>query len=228
MKKKEIQMSRMWKYFVDATAEIIEEEGIDKITIRKVADRAGYNSATIYNYFSEVSHLIFFAAMKFLKPYTDEVVIYMEMGKNPLEKYMLAWECFCIHSFKNPQIFHAVFIMDLGGQPEKLLEDYYKLYPTDLINIPEELKPILFERNMSKRGRSVLEAACKEGYIKEENIDGINELTILIWQGMFTNILNNRKAYELEEAARITMNYITEIVMNEKVFHFQKAKNPSN
>ena len=26
MNRKEIQMSRMWKYFVDATAEIIEEE----------------------------------------------------------------------------------------------------------------------------------------------------------------------------------------------------------
>lgn len=228
MKKKEIQMSRMWKYFVDATAEIIEEEGIEKITIRKVADRAGYNSATIYNYFTEVSHLIFFAAMKFLKPYTDEVFTYMEKGENSLEKYMLAWECFCKHSFKNPQIFHAVFIMDLGGQPEKLLQEYYNLYPTDLINIPEQLHPILFERNMSKRGRSVLEAACQEGYIKEENIDGINELTILIWQGMFTNILNNRKSYDLDDAARITMNYINEIVINEKAFDFQRRKNPSS
>lgn len=59
MKNKEIQMGRMWKYFVDATAEIIEEEGLENVTIRKVADKAGYNSATIYNYFSEVSHLIF-------------------------------------------------------------------------------------------------------------------------------------------------------------------------
>lgn len=43
----------MWKYFVDATAEIIEEEGVENVTIRKVADRAGYNSATIYNYFQK-------------------------------------------------------------------------------------------------------------------------------------------------------------------------------
>ena len=49
----------MWKYFVDATAEIIEEEGLENVTIRKVADKAGYNSATIYNYFSEISHLLF-------------------------------------------------------------------------------------------------------------------------------------------------------------------------
>lgn len=223
MKKKEIQMSRMWTYFVDATAEIIEEEGMDKITIRKVADRAGYNSATIYNYFTELSHLVFFASMKFLKTYTEEVALYMEKGKTPIEKYLLAWECFCKHSFKSPQIFHAIFIMDLGEHPEALLEEYYKLYPNDLINIPDELKPILFERNMDKRGLSLLQAAASEGQIKIENIDGINELTNLIWQGMLSNILNNRTHYNLEEAEKITMNYINEVVRNHQLFHFQKS-----
>ncbi|MDQ1000743.1 AcrR family transcriptional regulator [Neobacillus niacini] len=222
MKKKEIQMSRMWKYFVDATAEIIEEEGIDKITIRKVADRAGYNSATIYNYFTELSHLIFFASMKFLKTYTDEVAVYMEKGKSPIDKYLLAWECFCKHSFKSPQIFHAIFIMDLGEHPEDLLTEYYKLYPNDLINIPEGLKPILFERNMNKRGLTLLQAAASEGNIKEENINAINELTILIWQGMLSNILNNRTHLDIEAAEKITMNYINEIVRNQHLFDFQK------
>ncbi|MFC7394132.1 TetR/AcrR family transcriptional regulator [Scopulibacillus cellulosilyticus] len=222
MKKREIQLSRMWKYFVDATAEIIEQEGVENVTIRKVADKAGYNSATIYNYFSEISHLIFFASMRFMKSYTDEVALYIQKGKDPIEKYLLAWECFCNYSFKQPQIFHAVFIMDLGDHPEKLLKHYYQIYPNDLINIPEDLKLILFERNMSKRGRSLLEVALKEGYIKEENIDSINELTILIWEGIFTNILNNRKSYEFQEATKIVMNYISEIVMNANIFNFQK------
>jgi DNA-binding transcriptional regulator YbjK len=37
----------MTSYFVNATADIIEKEGIDKVTIRKIADLAGNNSATI-------------------------------------------------------------------------------------------------------------------------------------------------------------------------------------
>ncbi|MFU2018771.1 hypothetical protein ACM6Q7_27760 [Peribacillus butanolivorans] len=111
--------------------------------------------------------------------------------------------------------------MDLADQPEKLLEDYYKIYPSDLINFPEELKTILFECNVSKRGRSFLEIALRESYIKEENVDAINELTILVWQGMFTNILNNRKSYDFQTAAK-TMNYITEIVHNANLFHFKK------
>ena len=204
----------MWKYFVDATAEIIEEEGIENVTIRKVADRAGYNSATIYNYFTEISHLIFFASMKFLKAYTDDVRNAIEKGKNPLERYILSWECFCKHSFLQPQIFHAVFIMDLGNHPEKLLADYYEIYPTDLISFPEELKPILFERNVSKRGRSILEIAANEGFIDEVDIDKVNEMTILIWQGMLTNLLNNRTIHGVDKVSEITMDYITEIIQN--------------
>lgn len=49
--KKFKQRVRMIKYFIDATIEIIEKEGYEGVTIRKVADIAGYNSATIYNYF---------------------------------------------------------------------------------------------------------------------------------------------------------------------------------
>lgn len=216
MTKKKIQMSRMWKYFVEATAEIIEEEGIDQVTIRKVADRAGYNSATIYNYFTEISHLIFFASMKYLKPYTEEVTKNMERSTNPLEKYIFAWETFCQHSFRQPQIFHAIFIMDLGDQPGKLIHDYYEKYPADLINIPEDLKPILFERNISKRGKTILGLAVKEGLLLEEQIDDINEMSNLIWQGMLTNVINNRTSYDAEEASRTVLKFIHQIVENAK------------
>ena len=40
MSRKKVQMNRMWKYFVDATAQIIEEEGVENVTIRKIADIA--------------------------------------------------------------------------------------------------------------------------------------------------------------------------------------------
>ncbi|MFY0544738.1 TetR/AcrR family transcriptional regulator [Brevibacillus sp. H7] len=224
-KKKTIQLSRMWQYFVEATAQIIQEEGVSNVTIRKIADRAGYNSATIYNYFSEISHLVFFASMKFLKPYTDEVVkIYKSKELQPQEKYLRAWELFCRHSFQNPQIFHAIFIADLGSQPEELLKHYYSVYPAEIIDIPEELKPLILEQNISKRGLAVLDLLVKEGYMKQENVVGINEMTILIWQGMFTTFLNNRRSYDPEEATRKTMLYIREIVLNANHFSFSEGQ----
>lgn len=220
LKKREIQINRMVKYFIDATADIIEKEGVENVTIRKIADLAGYNSATIYNYFKEVSHLVFFAAMKFLKVYIEDLSIYMAHGKDPLEKYVLAWECFCKHSFENPMLFNSIFIADLGENPEELMKHYYSLYNSELVDIPEEIKSFMFERNLSTRSRIMLETAAAQGYIKEEHLDPINDMTILIWQGMFTTILNNRSTSDIEESIRRTMSYIRAVVVNSNQFDF--------
>lgn len=217
MQNKTLKKGRMWKYFVEATVDIIDQEGIEHVTIRKIADRAGYNSATIYNYFTDITHLIFFASMKMLKGYTDDLAVQMENSTNSLEGYMIAWECFCKHSFQTPRIFHAVFIMDLGNHPEKLIQDYYEIYPSDLLNVPDELKSILFERSVTKRGKSILTMAANEGYLKEDCVDEINEMTNLIWLGMLTKVLNNRADYDFEEASAVTMKHVVKIVRNTQI-----------
>lgn len=219
----------MWEYFVEATAQIIKEEGIENVTIRKIADIAGYNSATIYNYFSEISHLVFFASLKFLKQYFEEVAkLYKDKNLQANEKYIRLWELFCHHSFQSPHVFHAIFIADLGSHPDDLLKHYYSVYPSEIIDFPDELKPIILVQNISKRGRGVLELVAKEGYMKEESIDYINELTLLVWQGMFTTFLNNRCAYSPEEATQRTMLYIREIVQNANHFSFTKEQSDTS
>lgn len=210
---KEIQMQRMWQYFVDATVEIIDQKGIENITIREIASRAGYNSATIYNYFQEVSHLIFFASLKYLNKYILELPKQMEKGKNPLEQYLLSWESFCKHSFEEPDVYYAIFLADLGERPEELLEHYYNVYQTDLYGeVTEDIRTLITEYNFSKRSRLALNQSAQEGFISEEDIPNINEKSLLIWQGMLTTVLNNRRKLTAEEATTKTMQHIREIV----------------
>lgn len=204
----------MWTYFIDATEELIRTEGYQQITIRKVAEKAGYNSATIYNYFGELSHLLFFASLKFLKPYIETVTLEMKNTNDPIEKYLVAWEVFSNHSFKNPEVFHAAFLMDLGEHPESLLLHYYELYPADLLDVSEELKPALMERSIDERGRHAISHIIQAGLLNEAQAEELNELTNLIWQGMFTNVLNNRNRYSAKEAHERTIKYIREIIFS--------------
>ncbi|GGE35844.1 TetR family transcriptional regulator [Pullulanibacillus camelliae] len=222
MRKKEIQANRMMKYFIDATSKIIEEDGIENVTIRKIADTAGYNSATIYSYFKEVSHLIFFAAMTFLKDYINDLSECLKLSDDPLEKYVLSWECFCKHSFANPKLYHAIFIADLGEHPDELMRHYYQLYNMDLLDIPEEIKAVMLEHNLMVRSRMVLESAVSQKLIKVENLEPINEMTIYIWRGMFTSLLNNRCSHSKEEALKTTVAYIRELTFNANHFNFEK------
>jgi len=214
MARSEIQTERMINYFIDATAKLIKEEGIKNISIRKIAKEAGYTSSTIYNYFSEVSHLIFFAAMRFIENYAEDLPKYTARSEDPLEKYLLGWECFCDHSFREPELYHAVFIADLGEHPEDFLKYYSSIYKFDTIQLPEELEGILTEQNLSIRSRHVLEKYAEKNVFKKEDIEKLSEKTILIWQGMITSLLNNRVTYTAEEASKKTMEYIRDITLN--------------
>jgi AcrR family transcriptional regulator len=213
LNKKEIQMSRMWQFFVDATAKIIEEEGVENVTARKIGDLAGYTSSTIYNYFDELSHLVFFASMRFLNPYLKELTEYIEKAKGPIEKYLSSWECFCKHSFNNPQIFHAIFIADLGKEANELLKQYYTVFRNDLVELPEDIKMLVLEHDLSKRSKAMIREAIDEGILTLEDMEKVNEITIFLWKGMLTTILNNRLDYTPEEATRVTMKYIREITL---------------
>ncbi|WP_246516391.1 TetR/AcrR family transcriptional regulator [Salicibibacter cibarius] len=220
MDKKAIQTIRMMRYFIDATVQIIEEEGIENVTIRKVSDLAGYNSATIYNYFSELSHLIFYSSLKILKRYTSALPAYMAKGTNPQERFLLMWECFCQYSFAEPHIYHAIFSSDVGGGSKELMDEYYDQFPDDLDDLPPDLKPMFLEFDMTTRERIAMEECIQAGYIKEENAEHVQEMIKLTWQGMLTLVLNRRYDYSWETATEITMAYIKEILENANSFSF--------
>ncbi len=97
---------------------LLKRKASKKVTIRKVAKIAGYNSATIYNYFDNCNQLIFFASIRFMEDYVKEMPEYIAQGDNELEKLILMWECFCYHSFKKPKIYYASLPMILEANQE--------------------------------------------------------------------------------------------------------------
>lgn len=218
MDKKDVKRRRMWAYFIEATAAIIEEEGYDHITIRKIADKAGYNSATIYNYFSELSHLTFFASMRFLKPYTSAFINTIDDNKSIIEQYLNGWECFCEFSYQNPRLFHTIFLMNIREEPKDLFKQYYDLYEADIVEFPNSLKPALYERNVAIRGESLLKAAADKGEIPHSKVKTISTMTTLIWQGMLTSILNRQTSLTSNEAKQETMISIRNIVYHAHLF----------
>jgi AcrR family transcriptional regulator len=54
-----IQEERTKNYFLTAAKELIRAEGLEVVSARNVAERAGYSYATLYNYFKDIRDLIF-------------------------------------------------------------------------------------------------------------------------------------------------------------------------
>ncbi len=56
--KKEIKKKRVENFFINLTKEMILKNGIENVSVRKVADEASYTVATIYNYFGSFDTLL--------------------------------------------------------------------------------------------------------------------------------------------------------------------------
>lgn len=208
MDKKQIQKKRMMSYFIEATNQIIENEGIDSITIRKVSDIAGYNSATLYNYFENLDHLIFFSSMKYLKEYVLSLPEYLKNSKDPIDKYLRIWECFCKHSFRKPRIYYTIFFDKFSNSLNDDIKEYYSIFPEELGKQSKDILSMLLGQNVYDRNRSILESCIPKDLIKEEDLEEVNEMNLLIYSGMLSRVLNEQTDYTIDEAVARTLLYL--------------------
>ena len=79
MSNKEIQEKRMKGYFIESAKEIIKGEGIRSVSVRNIAERAGYSFATLYNYFTDVKELLYFCIEDFI----DESHQFVKSARHP-------------------------------------------------------------------------------------------------------------------------------------------------
>ena len=51
--------------FINAAKELIDLEGFQSVSIRKIAQRAGFHNSTLYLYFQDLNQLLMLASMKY-------------------------------------------------------------------------------------------------------------------------------------------------------------------
>ena len=141
MDKKEIQDQRMRRYFIEATKEIIKGESISALTVRNVAERAGYSYATLYNYFKDLRKLTFEALREFI----DECIVFIQNefkdstpGENRIRYNAIGYIKFFV---QYPSIYQLAFIDKpnsvctksaeielISNIPGRLIEEDWKIW----------------------------------------------------------------------------------------------------
>ena len=127
-----IKQKRVMIYFITAAKELIESEGVEKLTVRKAAAAAGYNSATLYNYFEDMEELVIFASMGYLKQYIVDLENTLEDSMNALERYRTIYKVFGKTCLKRPEIFYYLFYGKYKKKLKNVISIYYELFPDEL------------------------------------------------------------------------------------------------
>ena len=222
---KQIQRKRMMMYFVDATIELIDAEGIGALSIRKVAERAGYNSATLYHYFTNLRHITFFSCIRYLREYVEDLPNYLKEVSSPLDKYFKIWECFCTHAYNRPEIYELLFFEDLEDENfDTSFQSYYQVFPEELTEDIQDYYDMFLEHDIYTREFLALKKSCTKMDIDttDQVLTQISEMNVLIFRGMLSNMKSRGGKLPIGDAVKRTLLY-----MNHTCISFELDKDHS-
>ncbi len=150
MDRKAIQEQRKKGYFIEAAKKIIKEEGISNLTVKKVADSAGFASGTLYNYFTDLNDLFSYCADDYWEE-CKEYVVETADNNSIKEKIITSSKAYCEYFINNPNVFELIFLKDFDEMPVEspevvllLIKSLYEgvesgLIPRDRIKIVKNL-----------------------------------------------------------------------------------------
>lgn len=78
--------------FIEATQELIETDGLKNLSIRKIADKAGFHNSTIYLYFKDIEELILLASIKYFNEYSKNLSELSSWKLRPREHFLSVWD----------------------------------------------------------------------------------------------------------------------------------------
>jgi len=123
-KKYSIKSERIRSYFIEATKEIIMREGVQSVSVRKVAELAGYSYATIYNYFSDLNQLLQETKLYMIR----DIIAYMgsvQGGKvGGLDEIKSINRKYALYYLEHPHVFRFFYSYQLTNEP-RTTERYF-------------------------------------------------------------------------------------------------------
>lgn len=124
--KKELRKKRTMNYFIEAACSIIEKDGIPSLSVRKVADLAGYHFSTLYSYFENLTEVKYYSALRFIDKMYEFITDRLKdtKFKDPTEHYIAIRRTIADYSFEHPEAYKLINFENLGKNYKKIKKDF--------------------------------------------------------------------------------------------------------
>ncbi len=208
MKKLPIKQKRILLYFIEATQSIIERDGFDNVTIRKISKEAGYNSATLYNYYEDLDHLLQFACVEYLIQYQKKLVKRIRNLTNPKDIYFATWILFAEECYEHPKVYYHLFFSKHKNKIYKTFYQYLDLFEIKYDSVPtQKVFSFITLPDLVKRHTILLESLAEHGFIENDHISVKAGMLIMIFESMLGAIRNEPDIYSKEDFTNKILQY---------------------
>lgn len=192
--RKKLREKRTRNYFIEAACKIIEEKGLENLSVRKVADLAGYHFSTLYSYFHDINDVKLHAALKFF----DDIYKYIQRQikgqtfDNQLEKYIYIRKTVAYWSLEHADAYQLINFENLGKDLEKIYKNFFKTQASEL-----EL--------------STFKQSIQELNLPEHRITLLHDLILSLYYTYFRTYINQRIQLDREEFINSYLDNIREL-----------------
>ncbi|MGM9590318.1 MAG: TetR/AcrR family transcriptional regulator [Faecousia sp.] len=166
--------------FVEATQELIDTEGLEKVSIRKIAEKSGFHNSTIYLYFKDVNQLILLASLKHFNAYSKKLAEYSSIIAGPTDKFLAIWDAFGQTVFQRPLLFRNFFFGKYSGNLTAIITQYYRLFPEEKIHYSQEIEDMYYGNDIYDRCLRILQplTEVESTLVTSENIRLVNTIIV--------------------------------------------------
>lgn len=165
--------------FIEAAQELIDQVGLEGLSIRKVAEKAGFHNSTLYLYFKDMDHLIMLATLKHFTEYSNSLARLSRQDLPPLENFFAIWSFFGHTVFRSPHIFYHFFFGKYSDNLTEIMSEYYTLFPDEKEEYSILIETMYYGKNIHERCLNLLKSIQNCGLkVQEDNIELINDIIV--------------------------------------------------
>ena len=175
--------------YIEATYDLLSRDGLEGVSIRKIADEIGCSSAALYRHFPDIDKLVAVASIRFLRDYIEDARILSKVDLNPMELNLQLWECLAYYSFRNADVFENLFFGDpTGVRYSEATNEYFEQYPEDIEGLRDFMLDIVRNSSIIDRETVLLSRAADMGMLSLKAAEYLCKLDAYLYRGALASL----------------------------------------
>ena len=206
---KDSEKDSVKKRYIDAAITVMEQEGLEAVTARRVSGMIGMNPANIYRHFEDLNELCMFASLSILKEYLLEMRAQVQKTQDSYENLIQSWEVFCENAFQNILVFDQMFFGINRDRLPGVAREYYEMYPEQLEGFDGSWKNVVMSGSFEERCRIALQECCTAGYFQKDDLERLIEVPRYLFMGYLHEAVHSPNDTEqMQKLCRECLTYV--------------------
>ena len=169
----------------------MNSEGIEAISIRRIAREMGCSSASLYRHFENLSELLYYAELHILSGYIDRLNEAEKDWKNIWDYYVGIWDCYSREAFRHPEEYDTLFLVNDNSKLNVSIKEYYEMFPDEKRKTNDFFLEMLETVDFMGRDFQICKKCVAEDVITYEDAILLNRMACVLYEGYFKMVVDH-------------------------------------